>query len=65
MQDPRAALYFTETVKLEERLLDVVEELKAEDVIVVNPMSAMVQSLPGFELPSSSLSSARRLRASE
>jgi hypothetical protein len=45
-----AALYYAETVKLEEKLLDVVEELEAEDVIVVNPLSEMVRSLPGFEL---------------
>ena len=45
-----AALYFAETVKVEEKLLDVIEELKAEDMIVVNPLSEMVSSLPGFAL---------------
>lgn len=46
-----AALYFAETVKVEERLLDTIEELiKADDMIVVNPLSEMVRSLPGFEL---------------
>jgi len=45
-----AALYFAETVKIEEKLLDVVEELKAEDVVVVNPLSAMVKELAGFDL---------------
>jgi DNA-binding MarR family transcriptional regulator len=45
-----AAVYFAETVKVEEKLLDVIEELKAEDVIVVNPLSEMVKALPGFEL---------------
>jgi hypothetical protein len=45
-----AALYYAETVKIEEKLLDVIEELKADDVIVVNPLSEMISSLPGFEL---------------
>jgi len=45
-----AALYFAETVKLEERLLHVIEELKAEDWVVVNPLSEMVKELAGFEL---------------
>jgi hypothetical protein len=45
-----AALYFTETVKLEERLLDLVEELGAEEVVVVNPLNAMVKELAGFVL---------------
>jgi len=45
-----AALYYVETVKLEERLLDVIEELGAEEVVVVNPLSEVVSSLPGFEL---------------
>jgi len=39
-----------ETVKVEERLLDVIDELKADDMIAVNPLSEMVRSLPGFEL---------------
>ena len=43
-------LYFAETVKVEERLLDVVEGLNAEDVVIVNPLSEVVRSLPGFEL---------------
>jgi len=46
-----AALYFAETVKVEERLLDTIEELKADDMIVVNPLSEIVRSLPGFDLP--------------
>jgi hypothetical protein len=45
-----AAVYFAETVKVEERLLDVIEECKADDMIVVNPLSEIVRSLPGFEL---------------
>jgi len=45
-----AALYYVETVKLEERLLDTIEELKAEDMIIVNPLSEIIESLPGFDL---------------
>jgi hypothetical protein len=45
-----ATIYFAETVKLEERLLDVIEELKVEDWVVVNPLSEMVKELAGFEL---------------
>jgi hypothetical protein len=45
-----AALYFAETMKIEEKLLDVIEELKAEDVVVVNPLSEVVKELAGFEL---------------
>jgi hypothetical protein len=45
-----AAVYFAETLKLEERLVDLVEELKIEDWVVVNPLSEMVKELAGFEL---------------
>jgi hypothetical protein len=45
-----AALYYAETVKLEERLLDVTEELKIEDWVVVNPLSEVVKELAGFAL---------------
>jgi ParB-like chromosome segregation protein Spo0J len=45
-----AAVYFAETLKLEERLLDVTEELKIEDWVVVNPLGEVVKELPGFEL---------------
>lgn len=45
-----AAVYFAETTKLEERLLDTVEQLNAEEKIVVVPLSMIVESLPGFEL---------------
>jgi len=45
-----AALYFAESLKIEEKLLDVIEELKAEDWVVVNPLSEVVKELPGFEL---------------
>lgn len=43
-------LYYVETVKLEERLLDLVEELKIENVVVVNPLNDVVKELAGFEL---------------
>jgi len=45
-----AAVYFAETLKLEERLVDLVEELKIEDWVVVNPLSEVVKELAGFEL---------------
>jgi ParB-like chromosome segregation protein Spo0J len=45
-----AVLYYVETVKLEERLLDTIEELKVEDMIIVNPLGEIIESLPGFEL---------------
>jgi len=32
------------------RATTVIEELKADDMIVVNPLSEIVRSLPGFEL---------------
>ncbi len=48
--DIEAAVYFAETTKLEERLRDTVEVLNAEEMIVVLPLSAVVESLPGFEL---------------
>jgi hypothetical protein len=45
------ALCYAETTKLEERLLDTIAELKAEEMIVVNPLSEIVRGpLPGFEL---------------
>jgi hypothetical protein len=43
-------LYYAETPKIEEKLLDVVEALQAEETIVVNPLSSIVDSLPGFQL---------------
>jgi hypothetical protein len=46
-----AALYFVENAKIERKLFEVIEELKAEDKIVVNPLSDLVGSLPGFDLP--------------
>jgi len=45
-----AVLYLAETRKIEEKLLDVVEELKAEEEIVVNPLSAILKPQPGFPL---------------
>jgi hypothetical protein len=45
-----AVLYYAETLKLEERLLDVIEELGAEDVVIVNPLSEVVKELAGFAL---------------
>jgi hypothetical protein len=57
MQEPRATQELRELpVDLIEpgpsqpRLLDVIEELNAEDVVVVNLLSEMVKSLSGFEL---------------
>jgi DNA-binding Lrp family transcriptional regulator len=43
-------IYYAETTKLEERLQHTVEQLNAEEMIVVVPLSAIVESLPGFEL---------------
>ena len=44
-----ATLYFVETEAIETRLLDTIEELKAEDRIVVNPLSEILEPPPGFE----------------
>ncbi len=43
-------VYYAETTRVEAKLLDVVEALQAEEMIVVNPLSSIVGSLPGFEL---------------
>ena len=45
-----AVIYFAETRKIEEKLLDLVEELKAEEEIVVNPLSEILKPQPGFPL---------------
>jgi hypothetical protein len=45
-------LYYVETSKVEKLLLTRIEELKAEDVILVNPLGELVKSLPGFDLSS-------------
>jgi hypothetical protein len=44
-----ATLYYVETKAIETRLLDTIEELKAEDRIVVNPLSEILKPPPGFE----------------
>jgi hypothetical protein len=44
-------VYFAETAKIEEKLLEKIEELKAEEMIVVNPLEEIIGSLPGFEFP--------------
>jgi hypothetical protein len=46
----KAVVYYTDTAKVEENLFDAIEELKAEEMIVVNPLSEIVGPLPGFEL---------------
>jgi hypothetical protein len=46
-----AVLYYTDNTNIEEKLFDMIEELKAEEIIVVNPLGELVDSLPGFELP--------------
>jgi len=43
-------LYFAETRKIEEELLDGIEEVKAEEEIVVNPLSEILKPQPGFPL---------------
>jgi ParB-like chromosome segregation protein Spo0J len=43
-------VYYVETKRVEERLLEMIERLKVEDRIAVNPLSVIVSSLPGFEL---------------
>jgi hypothetical protein len=45
-----ATVYFVEGRKVEEKLLDVIEELKAEETIIVNPLSEIIQPMPGFPL---------------
>jgi hypothetical protein len=44
-----AALYYAETRKLEERMLDTIDELKVGEMIIVNPLSEIISPLPGFE----------------
>jgi hypothetical protein len=44
-----ATVYYVETVEIETRLLDTIEELEAEDRIVVNPLSEILKPPPGFE----------------
>jgi hypothetical protein len=45
-----AVLYFAETRKIEEQLLDVIEECRGQEMIVVNPLSEVLQKQPGFPL---------------
>jgi hypothetical protein len=49
-RDIAVVVYFAETTRLKERLLDTIERLEAEERIWVIPLSMVVQSLPGFEL---------------
>jgi hypothetical protein len=46
----QGVIYFAETTKLKERLLHTVEQVHGEEMIVVLPLSAVVESLPGFEI---------------
>jgi hypothetical protein len=45
-----AVLYYVETTKVEEKLLDVIEQIKAEEMIIVNPLSEILKPLTGFPL---------------
>jgi DNA-binding Lrp family transcriptional regulator len=44
-----ATVYYAGTPQVEAKLLDVIEELRAQEMIVVNPLSEIVGSLPGFD----------------
>jgi hypothetical protein len=45
-----AVLYFVETRGIEEKLLDAIEECRAEERIVVNPLRKILNPQPGFPL---------------
>ena len=45
-----AVIYFAETRSIEEKLLDAIEECKAEGRIVVNPLREILTPQPGFPL---------------
>jgi hypothetical protein len=45
-----AVVYFAETREIEEKLLDAIEECRAEDKIVVNPLREILKPQPGFPL---------------
>jgi hypothetical protein len=45
-----AVIYFAETRDIEEKLLDAIEECKAEERIVVNPLREILTPQPGFPL---------------
>jgi hypothetical protein len=49
-RDVEAVLYYAETRGIEEKLLDVIDECKAQEMIVVNPLSAILKPQPGFPL---------------
>jgi ParB-like chromosome segregation protein Spo0J len=46
----KMVLYYAETPRIEKRLLDTIEELKAKGMIVVKPLSEILTPLPGFDL---------------
>jgi len=46
-----AALYYAASTKLEEKLFDTVDALRVWDMVVVNQLSEIVDSIPGFDLP--------------
>jgi hypothetical protein len=45
-----ATIYYAGDQRIEERLLDMADELKLGDRIIVNPLSEIVPFLPGFDL---------------
>jgi hypothetical protein len=45
-----AVIYFAETRTVETKLLDAIEELGAQEMIVVNPLREILNPLPGFPL---------------
>jgi hypothetical protein len=45
-----AVLYYIETSKVERRILALIEELKVEDAILLNPLGELIKPLPGFDL---------------
>jgi hypothetical protein len=45
-----AVLYYAETRTVEEKLLAVIDECKAQEMIVVNPLSTILKPQPGFPL---------------
>ncbi len=45
-----AVIYFAETRGIEEKLLDAIEECRAEERIVVNPLREILNPQPGFPL---------------
>jgi hypothetical protein len=50
-----AALYFAETVQIEEKLMDMIDELKIEDWVVVDPLSEVAKEWAGFEMTGATL----------